>query len=154
MSQDNPLRKRAGSFLADNNVTVLFVIMCVAAYFVSGQTLTFLLPELFTRIGRNAFLVLSLLIPVMAGIGLNFGIVIGAIAAQISIFLVVLWGFTGLGGFLLCVVIGTPLAMFFGFLVGKLFNSMKGAEMIGGLVAGYFSDGLYQFLFPPSLIPI
>ncbi|MFV0363491.1 MAG: ABC transporter permease subunit [Suipraeoptans sp.] len=134
-------------FLRDNNVTVLFIILCIGAYFASGATLTFLLPELFTRIGRNTFMVLSLLIPVIAGLGLNFGIVIGAIAAQISIFIVMLIGVTGLPGLLLCAVISTPLAIFFGYLIGRLFNSMKGTEMIGGLVCGYFSDGLYQLLF-------
>jgi len=107
----------------------------------------FLVRELTTRIGRNTFMVLSLLIPVVAGLGLNFGIVIGAIAAQIAIFLAVLWGLSGFTGLLVCVAISTPLAIIFGYLVGKLFNSMKGTEMIGGLVAGYFSDGLYQLLF-------
>lgn len=134
-------------FLRDNNVTILFLVLCVGAFFASGSTLSFLVPELFTRIGRNTFMVLSLLIPVVAGLGLNFGIVIGAIAAQMAIFLVMLMGVKGIAGFLLCVVICTPLAIFFGFLVGKLFNSMKGTEMIGGLVAGYFSDGIYQLIF-------
>ena len=41
----------------------------------------------------------------------------------------------------------TPIAVFFGFLVGKLFNQMKGNEMIGGLVLGYFAEGFYQLLF-------
>ncbi|MFV0352702.1 MAG: ABC transporter permease subunit [Oscillospiraceae bacterium] len=151
MNTTNPLRQKGGfrftDFLINNNVTILFVILCVVAYFVSGTNLTFLLPELFTRISRNTFLVLSLLIPVIAGLGLNFSIVIGAVAAQIAIFLVVLWGFKGFTGLLLCIAICTPLAIFFGWLVGALFNRMKGTEMIGGMVAGYFSDGLYQFLF-------
>ena len=137
----------AGHFLRDNNVTILFLILCIGAFFSSKTTLTFLLPELFTRIGRNTFMVLSLLIPVVAGLGLNFGIVIGAIAAQISIFLVMLMGVKGISGILLCVVICTPLAIIFGYLVGRLFNSMKGTEMIGGLVSGYFSDGIYQLVF-------
>lgn len=140
-------RFNIGHFLRDNNVTVLFVILCVGAYFASESTLSFLLPELFTRIGRNTFMVLSLIIPVVAGLGLNFGIVIGAVAAQIAIFLVMLMGVKGFAGILLCVVICTPLAILFGYLIGKLFNSMKGTEMIGGLVAGYFSDGIYQLLF-------
>lgn len=147
MSNSSLMRKKAGSFIIKNNVTVLFVLLCVGGYFASGTSLNFLLPELFTRIGRNTFMVLSLIIPVVAGLGLNFGIVIGAIAAQISIFLVVLWGFEGFTGLLMCVLICTPLAILFGYLVGRLFNSMKGTEMIGGLVAGYFSDGLYQLLF-------
>ena len=139
--------KKVKNFLMQNNVTLLFIILSTLAFIASGTTLTYLLPELVTRIGRNTFMVLSLLIPVVAGLGLNFGIVIGAISAQISIFIVVLWGGSGPLGLLMCVVISTPLAILFGYLVGRLFNSMKGTEMVGGLVAGYFSDGLYQFLF-------
>ena len=44
-------------------------------------------------------------------------------------------------------LISTPIASLFGYLAGKLFNMMKGAEMIGGLILGYFSDGLYQLYF-------
>ena len=40
-----------------------------------------------------------------------------------------------------------PLAAFFGYLIGKLLNKMKGQEMIGGLILGYFANGLYQLLF-------
>jgi len=40
-----------------------------------------------------------------------------------------------------------PLAAFFGYLIGKLLNNMKGQEMIGGLILGYFANGLYQLLF-------
>lgn len=145
MNQKNQLNLK--NVLISNNVTILFIILCIVCFGVSEYTLPSLATELFTRIGRNTFMVLSLLIPVVAGLGLNFGIVIGAVAAQISIFFVVHWGFTGFTGLLLCAVISTPLAILFGYLVGRLFNSMKGTEMIGGLVAGYFSDGLYQLLF-------
>ena len=72
--------------LLDNKVTLFFIVLCVGAFFASGQTLSFLLGELFTRIGRNTFLVLSLLIPVLAGMGLNFGIVIGANAMMSGFF--------------------------------------------------------------------
>ena len=40
--------------------------------------------EMLVRVGRNSVLVLSLLIPILAGLGLNFGIVIGAMAGQIA----------------------------------------------------------------------
>ena len=40
-----------------------------------------------------------------------------------------------------------PLAALFGFLIGKLLNKMKGQEMIGGMILGYFANGLYQLLF-------
>lgn len=134
-------------WMGNNMVVVLFVLLCIGAIYASKNPLTFVASELFTRIGRNGFMVLSLLIPVLAGMGLNFSIVIGAIAAQIAVFWVVYWGFSGIEGFLLCVLLSTPLALLFGMLVGKLFNRMKGAEMIAGLVLGYFADGLYQLFF-------
>lgn len=140
-------KKKLMDILFRNKVVILFIFLSVGATIASRQPLTFVIPELFTRIARNAFIVLSLIIPVIAGLGLNFGIVIGAMAAQIAIFLTTYWGFTGIGGFALTVALATPFAIFFGFLVGKLFNCMKGNEMIGGLVLGYFADGIYQLIF-------
>ena len=99
---------------------ILFVLLCVGGFIASNQSLTFVMRELVTRIGRNTFLVLALIIPVLAGMGMNFGIVIGAMAAQIAIFLTTYWGFVGISGFLLTVLLATPMAIFFGFLVGKL----------------------------------
>lgn len=140
-------KKNLFSIIMGNKVVVLFVILCIGGFIASKQSLTFLMAELFTRIARNSFLVLSLIIPVIAGMGLNFGIVLGAMAAQVAIFCTTHWGFVGISGFLLTVLLATPLAVLFGFLVGKLFNKMKGTEMIGGLVLGYFAEGFYQFLF-------
>ena len=143
----NKLKNKALNIINDNKVVILFVILCIAAIYASKNPLTFVAGELFTRIGRNGFMVLALLVPVLAGMGLNFGLTIGAIAAQIAMFWVVYWGFTGIQGFLLSVVMSTPIAIVFGWMVGKLFNKMKGAEMIAGMVLGYFADGLYQLLF-------
>ncbi len=133
--------------LFENKVTLLFLALCIASILVSGNSFSFVVSNVLTRFGRNTFMVLALLIPVLAGLGLNFGIVIGAIAAQISLFFVVLWNIQGVTGMLVSFLITTPLAMLFGYWVGGLFNKMKGAEMIGGLILGYFADGLYQLLF-------
>lgn len=130
-----------------NKVVVLFTLLCIGGFIASGQSLSFVMTELFTRIARNSFMVLSLIIPVLAGMGLNFGIVIGAIAAQIAVFLTTHWGFVGIGGFFLTALLATPIAVLLGWLVGLLFNKMKGTEMIGGLVLGYFAEGFYQLLF-------
>ena len=140
-------KKKILDKLFEQKVVILFVVLNIAAIVASKQSVTFVAGELLNRLGRNSFLVLSLIIPVLVGMGLNFGIVIGAIAAQIALFLTTLWGFTGIGGFLFTALLATPMAVLFGFLVGRLFNRIKGSEMIGGLVLGYFADGLYQLLF-------
>lgn len=141
------MNKKIYDFLFKNKVVILFLLLCVGATAASKQPLTFVIPELFTRIARNAFIVLALIIPVITGLGLNFGIVVGAMAAQIALFLTTYWGFTGVGGFFLTVALATPIALVFGFLVGKLFNLVKGNEMIAGLILGYFADGIYQLIF-------
>lgn len=130
-----------------NKVVLMFLILCIFGISTTGKPLTYTISEVFSRFGRNTFLVLALIIPVLAGLGLNFGIVVGAMAAQIAIFFVVYWGFTGIGGLLLCVLICTPIAILFGYLSGLLYNKTKGAEMISGMVLAYFADGLYYLLF-------
>ncbi|MBQ9943963.1 MAG: ABC transporter permease [Clostridia bacterium] len=126
---------------------ILFVALSIVCLLASGQNLNKVLGDLTGRMGRNIFIVLALIIPVVAGMGINFAITIGAMAAQIACLWTVEWGISGLPGMLLAAAITVPLASFFGFLIGKLMNKMKGQEMIGGLILGYFANGLYQLLF-------
>ena len=133
--------------LQKNAVTVMFVLLCLIGLVCSGQTVSYVMYELFGRLSRNSFIVLALIIPIIAGMGINFAITIGAMAAQIAALWVIEWGISGLAGFLTAMAITMPIAAFFGFLIGKLMNKMKGQEMIGGLILGYFANGLYQLLF-------
>ena len=75
-------------FFINNAVTILFVIISILAIPVSGYSIPYLAQEIITRLGRNMFLVLSLLIPIIAGMGLNFGIVLGAMVGQIGLIFV------------------------------------------------------------------
>jgi len=129
------------------SVPLLFVVLCVFGIVVAEITPAFLLGEMLIRIGRNSLLVLSLLIPILAGLGLNFGIVIGAMAGQIAAIFAVHWGFSGIGGFGVAMLLATPIAILFGWATGTLFNKAKGREMVSGLIAGFFANGLYQLLF-------
>jgi len=131
-------------FLFQNKVVLMFVVLCFACIAIADTPLSYIVSDVFSRFGRNTCLVLALIIPCLAGLGMNFGIVVGAMAAQIAIFWVVHWGFTGMEGFLLCMLFSTPLAVLFGWMVGKLYNKTKGSEMIAGLVLGFFADGLYR----------
>jgi simple sugar transport system permease protein len=137
-------------------VPLLFALLCLFGILAARITPEFLLREMLVRFSRNAVLVLSLLIPILAGLGLNFGIVIGAMAGQIGAILVTYWKIGGLPGFALALLVATPLGIVFGIATGWLFNRARGREMVTGLIAGFFSNGLYQlvFLFAiGSLIP-
>ena len=143
------LRKKIdiGTVLRNNAVTIMFIVLCIVCLYFSGLTVPYVMYELFGRLSRNAFIVLALILPIVAGMGINFAVTIGAMAAQISSLWVIEWGISGLSGFLLAMAMTVPLAAIFGYLIGKLLNKMKGQEMIGGLILGYFANGLYQLLF-------
>ncbi len=147
------LRKKmdAGAFLRANAVMVMFLVLCVVCLYFSGYTVPYVMYELFGRLSRNAFIVLALILPIVAGMGINFAVTIGAMAAQIAALWVIEWNVAGrfgsLAAFAAAMLMTVPIAAFFGFLIGKLLNKMKGQEMIGGLILGYFANGLYQLLF-------
>ncbi len=128
-------------------VTYLFIALSVSFIIVSGLDTNYVASQLLLRLNRNAFIVLALIIPIIAGMGINFAITIGAMAAQIGLLLTINWGVSGVPGILLAAGITLPLGAFFGFLIGKLLNKMKGQETIGSLILGYFANGAYQLLF-------
>ena len=141
------------TFILDNLVVVLFVAFTGAGFIVAGGVSpVYFISELIDRISRNFFLVLSLIIPVIAGLGLNFGIVVGAIAGQFAIiFFRYHWneGTLVMGGIetlLLCFLVSLPMAVLFGWLTGKLYNRVRGQEMIASLIVGYFAQGIYYFI--------
>ena len=140
--------KSSSSWVADNIVTLIFIAFTIFGFVVSdGVTMNFFLTELSSRFFRNAFLVLSLIIPVVAGLGLNFGIVVGAMAGQIAIAIVRYFDLGGVSGMFLTFLIAFPIAAFSGYLTGILYNKTRGQEMIASLIVGYFANGIYQFLF-------
>jgi simple sugar transport system permease protein len=133
--------------LARFAVPLLFALLCLFGILAARLGPEFLVREMLVRFSRNAVLVLSLLIPILAGLGLNFGIVIGAMAGQIGAILVTYWQVKGLAGFALAALVATPLAVVFGIATGWLFNRARGREMVSGLIAGFFANGLYQLVF-------
>src|SRR5437867_4340538 len=111
--------------LARAAVPLLFFALCLLGTMAAQITPEFLLRELLARFARNAILVLSLLVPILAGLGLNFGIVIGAMAGQVAAILVTYWGARGFAGFALACALAVPIAVLFGTLTGLLFNRAK-----------------------------
>ncbi len=132
--------------IANNAVPAVFIIISAFAIPLSGYSGTYLVQELITRIGRNSFLILSLLIPIMAGMGLNFGMVLGAMAGQIGLLLIYDWGVVGIPGMVLACLIGTPIAVLLGMFCGAVLNRAKGREMVTSYILGFFINGVYQMV--------
>jgi simple sugar transport system permease protein len=138
-------------------VPIIFLILGVVGFLFTGLPLKFLMDEMVIRLARNLVLVLSLIIPVITGMGLNFGIVLGAMAGQIALIIITNYSIGGGLGFLLSIIISTPIAILFGFLVGRVLNKAKGKEMITSMILGFFANGVYQLIFlvfAGSIIPI
>ena len=147
MNTFSSLGKKTLSFLFDHIVTVIFVVFIVIGLvFSSDLSFDFFINELLARFFRNGFLVLSLIIPVIAGLGLNFGIVVGAIAGMLSIIAVRFIDIGGFPGLSLCFLLALPLALLFGYATGKLYNRTRGQETIASIIVGYFANGVYQFI--------
>ena len=114
-------------FLQNNLVPLMFIIICVICYPLSGFSPSYLLNEIVTRMGRN-----------------------------ILIF-VTDWQIWGIPGVVLAMLLSIPLSALLGLMCGKLMNMAKGREMILGYMVNYFVTGLYQLVvlfLMGSIIPI
>ena len=135
------------SVFKKNAVPLLFLILCILGVMVSGMDPRFLLYEVLTRFARNSFLVLALLIPVSAGLGLNFAITVGAMAGQIAVIIITHYQIKGLTGLAWAMFLSVPFAVVMGYLAGMVMNRAKGREMITSMILGFFANGLYQLVF-------
>jgi simple sugar transport system permease protein len=133
-------------FAADNAVVLIFVTITLAATPASGLPLASIVQEIFTRIGRNCFLVFSLILPIMAGMGINFGMVLGAMAGQVGLIFAVDWNIVGVPAIVFAALVGIPIAAVLGYLAGQVLNRARGREMVTGYILGFFMDGFYQFV--------
>ena len=132
--------------LGKNIVPIIFILISAVMAPLSGYSGGHLVQEVVTRLGRDTFLVLSLLIPLIAGMGINFGLALGACAGQIALILVTGWGVEGPGGMFLAMLLSMPLSILLGFFGGYLLNRAKGREMITSYVLGFFMVGVYQII--------
>lgn len=136
---------------------IVFLIVSAIAIPISRFSLDYLAQEMLIRLSRNSFLVLSLLVPIMAGMGLNFGMVLGAMAGQLGLIFVSDWNVVGLNGMVLAAIIATPLAICFGGICGAILNRARGREMVTSYILGFFMNGVYQLVVLygfGSIVPI
>lgn len=125
-------------------VPILFLIICTIGIIIAKPQAAYISGELGRRMVRNTFLVLSLIIPIYAGMGINFGIPLGAMAGQIGLVFVTDWGVTGVAGLLLAALIGTPIAILLGKFSGNILNKARGREMITSMMLSFFILGVYM----------
>lgn len=146
-----------GRFLRENAVLIIFIAITLLAIKPSGLSLVYIGQELITRLGRNSFLVLALLLPIYAGMGLNFAMALGAMAGEIGLIFAINYNITGVNGLVFATLAGLPLSIVLGWICGVVLNKAKGREMVTGFILAFFINGIYQFVVlyvMGSVIPV
>ena len=124
-----------------------FFILCLLMILASDVSLNFIFAQLYSRFIRNGIFVLALIIPIMSGMGINFAIVIGAMASQIALVIVIDMKLAGGQALLLAAFLSIIIAVIFGNIIGSILNKAKGKEMIASIVLGLLATNLYRMLF-------
>ena len=151
---EKTLGQKVQDLIGNNTVPIMFILICLYCIPMSGFSASYLLNEVMTRLGRNAFLILSLLIPIMAGMGLNFGMTLGAMAGEIGLIFVADWQIWGIPGLVLAAIISIPISIGLGVFIGKILNKAKGREMITSYMIAFFMTGIYQLVVLYMMGPI
>ena len=151
---EKTLGQKVKDLIGNNTVPIMFILICLYCIPMSGFSASYLLNEVMTRLGRNAFLILSLLIPIMAGMGLNFGMTLGAMAGEIGLIFVADWQIWGIPGLVLAAIISIPISVGLGVFIGKILNKAKGREMITSYMIAFFMTGIYQLVVLYMMGPI
>jgi simple sugar transport system permease protein len=135
-----------GRFFTDNAVVIIFLAITILAIPFSGLSIPYIIKEMIDRLGRNSFLVLALILPIFAGMGLNFGMTLGAMSGQIGLIFAIDWNVVGVQGLGFAALVGTPISVLMGYVCGVVLNKAKGREMVTGYILAFFINGIYQFV--------
>ena len=128
-------------------VPTIFLILSIIGIMGAGVSLGFIKNELYNRFIASGIMVLSLLIPIYAGMGLNFSITIGAISAQAASILVIGTKVSGVLGLISIFILTTIICLILGNIIGFILNRAKGKEMITSIIIGLLGTSLYQLVF-------
>ena len=154
MKTKHGFQKKLGQLILDNSVPIMFIVICAVCIPLSGFSPSYLLNEVVTRMGRNTFLILCLLIPIIAGLGLNFAMTLGAMAGEIALIFVSDWQIWGIPGVVLAMIVSIPFSILLGLVCGKILNRAKGREMITSYFISFFMNGVYQLVVLYMMGPV
>lgn len=113
-------------------VVIGFLLVLMISVFPLGINPGMIYSDCIVRIGMNGFLVLAMMISIVCGAGLNFGLPIGILCGLFGGSIAVQFNWSGLGGFWGACLVSVPVALIVGYLYAKLLNNVKGSEMTVG----------------------
>lgn len=126
---------------------LLFLCLSIIGISVSGLSVEFVLNETVNRLVRNGIMICALIIPIKAGMGLNFSVTVGAMCAQMAYIIVLANNMNNHFGAFIAIILTVMFASMFGWLIGKCLNKVPGKEMITTIIIGFLANGFYQLIF-------
>ena len=136
------LKKAAVSFGLPRIIILSFLLVLVILLPVLGLQIDMLADQALTRIGMNGILVLAMVPAIESGVKMNFALPLGIVCGLLGGALSLEFGINGAGGFITAIVIAVPLAVFVGYLYGKVLNRIKGSEMMIATYVGFSAVSL------------
>lgn len=117
-------------------LVTLFLIVLIVAAVPLGINTGMTWADILVRVGMNGCLVLAMMISIVSGAGLNFGLPVGILCGLLGGSVALEFNWTGFSGFIGACLCSIPPAIVAGWLYAKLLNRIKGSEMtVGNYVA-------------------
>jgi simple sugar transport system permease protein len=113
------------------------LLLWAAILLATDLDFSILFSDCLVRTGMNGVLVLALVPAVRAGVGLNFGIPLGAVGGLLAMILVLNWEFRAGGGLLLAMVLSLGIGAIAGIPYARLLERVKGQEMMVSIYVGF-----------------
>ena len=128
-------------------VMLVFLAFLIVMTFALSLNIQDLLSNALKYIGMNAFFVLSMLVTIKTGTGLNFGLPLGLIAGMFAGVLSLEWELTGWAGFMTAIAIAIVLGAGIGYVYGRILNRVKGSEMMIATYVGFSSVAFMSIMW-------
>jgi simple sugar transport system permease protein len=124
-----------------------FLAVMLTAAFLLQIPLGPVLSDSMVRLVMNGVLVLSLMPMLNAGIGINYGLPVGACAGLLGLCLAVNFRWSGFPGFGGAMLFSLPTAVIFGFGYAKLLDRVKGREEVAATFVGFSFVSVMNFFW-------
>ena len=136
--------KRAVNFLGVSRLVVIgFLLLLIVSVFPLGINPGMIYSDCLVRIGMNGFVVMAMMVSIVCGAGVNFGLPIGILCGLLGGSIAVQFNWSGLAGFWGACIVSVPFALVAGYFYAVLLNNVKGSEMTVGNYMAFSSYNHY-----------
>ena len=152
------LRTKTGRFGFSSSDAIplgLFGLLLVLLPF-SGGSFSFLVQEFVLRASRSFLLVVSLYLPLKAGLGVNYAFALGLAVGEASLLAALFFGVSGKLGFLFALTLALPLSIVLGLLAAKVLARTREKGNLPLLAFTVFLLALAEFaaaFVPATFLP-